>query len=93
MRGGRTRCSGEELDVGGRAGISRRRGYDARLGPRPERAHPVTDEAVQRVGVGARRRRAETMRSGIVLDSHRPARCVVTVILMRRAGRNADGGE
>ena len=61
-----------------------RSGHELRGDVRPERSRPVADQAVQVRRVDPRGRRNETMRVGIVLDCHRQAAGIVTVVSMRR---------
>ena len=75
------------------AGVNRRRGYDARLGPLPERTHEVTDQTVQRGRIGGRGRRTDDMRGRVVVDSHRPAPRVVTIVHVRGDRRHANCAE
>ena len=55
----------------------------------PEGPRPVADQAVEVRRVDPRGWRNETMRSGIVLDCHRQADGIVTVVSVRRQRRGA----
>jgi len=79
----RTTRNRDDIEVNTDAGVNGRRGDELRRDVGPERSRPVTDQAVQRVGIGAGRRRRYSVGRGVMLDDDRPASSVVAVVLMR----------
>ena len=53
----------------------------------------MAHEAVQRMSIRIRGRRADAVRGGVVLHRHRPARRIVAVVLVRGDGRRTHGSE
>ena len=78
------RAIGNEVEVNEGAGENGRSGDELRSDVRPERSRPVADQAVQVRRVDPRGRCNETMRVGVVLDCHRQADGIVTVVSVRR---------